>query len=188
MRDAVGPDLADDDVHVVQPGFRGALAQGGRGALPVARGDARAHAHHLAAAAQRAAHDRLLRQQGVGELDRGAVVAAQTRVGQPELLDDALEPVDVDAIAQPDGLAEREHDARDHVRERALRGQPDHDRDDRGRREDGAGVVLRGLELPQHHACDEHDRDRHPEPQECLRPCPPRGLVARQALNDALHG
>ena len=170
------------------PASRGALAQGRRGALPLAGGDAGAHAHDLAAAAQRAVDDRLLGEQGVRELDRRPVLAAQPRVGEPDLLDHAVEAVDADAVAEADRLAERQHDAGHHVRERALRRQADDDRDDGSRGEHGAGVILGRLELPQDHARDEHDGDRDAEPQQRPRPRAPRCAVARQVLHDAIHG
>ena len=55
------------------------------------------------------------------------------RVREPDLLDDALHVVDRDRVSEAQRLGERDHDAGDEVRERALGGEADDEADDRGR-------------------------------------------------------
>ena len=61
------------------------------------------------------------------------------RVREPDLLDDALDVVDRDRVAEAQRLGEGDHDAGDEVRERALGGEADDEADDGGRGEEACG-------------------------------------------------
>ena len=67
----------------------------------------------------------------------------------------------LDVVAEPQRLRDRDQDAGDHVADRALAGEPDHEADDRRRGEHAAGdrAHLRDHEQRRHDA-DEDDRRR----------------------------
>ena len=81
--------------------------------------------------------DRIRGQLLVRDHETRPVVGADERVGQADLLDGAGRVLELDAIAEPDWLCERDQQPGDEVSDRPLRGEPDHD-PEHGRRSEQA--------------------------------------------------
>ncbi len=119
----------------------------------------------------------------------GVVTSLDERVGEPDLLDGALDVVDGDQIAEPQRLGEGDHDPGDEVRERALGGEAD-DEARRSRKRRGArrpppapGNGEQGREDP-----DDDDRRHQAAAQHLVSgDGPGRELAARHAPVDELR-
>ena len=107
-------------------------------------------------------HDRGREHDVVRDHDR-VLAAGEGRVEQAERGDDALELAGEVAGLQPDAVADLEragrdqHDARDQVAQRLLRGETEDDRDDRAGHGERPRLEARDVER------DEHRRDQEAE-------------------------
>ena len=119
-----------------------------------------------------------------GTTSRALVLRADERVREADLLDDAVLAVVGDAVAEPDGLRDRDQEAGDEVAERSLRREADDHAEHRGRREQAAGdrAHLRDDEERREEA-DEEDRhaDRAAQHAVARRPPPAAAAGARAA-------
>ena len=99
----------------------------------------------------------------VGDDEPGVVVGTNERVREPDLLDDALDSVDDDPVAEPQRLGERDQQAGREVAERLLRREADDEADHGARGEQRAGdrAHLGDHEQPRHQG-DEDDRAHRP--------------------------
>ena len=114
-----------------------------------------------------------------GTTSAGVVVGADERVRESDLLDDALDAVDGDTVAETERLGERDQDAGDEVAERPLRGETDDDPDHGARGEQRA---CHRPDLREHEQRREHgDHDDH------RRHGPAQHAVARLGAGAQLH-
>ena len=94
-----------------------------------------------------------------GTTSRSSSDGTQPGVGEPDLLDDPSRALDLDLVAEPQRLRERDQDPGDRVADRALAREPDHEREHCRRGEHAAGdrAHLRDHEQRREDA-DEDDR------------------------------